>query len=367
MSQCTYGEQPGQGQSQSQSQSHKGPLGWFVNGYDHDYDFKTKTKTIGPQPSISTGVGIKKTGYPSSMATWYSGDGQAVNELRPRPRSRGSLSPPNPTFIKANVESLEDLSLESEELKLKPEAESDIEDRFDVERRAWDYYGFAWTRILEQINQEKYQRKYEMRVIERRKQKLVEWKAKLDEKTKQLESREVRIIEAEPFLAVAKQLQNLGMDMEVTKHWIETINEVAHMQKITIKQATISVAQDLRYYQNLGGIERQIQKANQELELINMATIQKRQALKVVEDLLNKGVAESQIIQLINFAGEWDQYWKCLANSNLQQPGSSNPGPGSNNTGIPSNTSVSNFSMNDWIRLNLLKSNTTNMLNKISG
>ncbi len=138
------------------------------------------------------------------------------------------------------------------------------------------------------------------------------------------------------------------------------------MQKITIKQATISVAQDLRYYQQLGGIERQIQKANQELELINMATIQKRQALKVVEDLLNKGVAESQIVQLINFAGEWDQYWKCLANSK----GSSNPGPGSNNTGIPSsngnNAHGSNFSMNDWITLNLLKSNPTNMRNKIS-
>ena len=56
-------------------------------------------------------------------------------------------------------------------------------------------------------------------------------------------------------------------------------------------------------------------------------------------------------------------------NGDLQQP--NNPGPGSNNTGIPSsngnNGHGSNFSMNDWIRLNLLKSNTTNMLNKISG
>jgi len=33
-----------------------------------------------------------------------------------------------------------------------------------------------------------------------------------------------------------------------------------------------------------------------------MATIQKQQALTVLIDLLNRGVTESQIVQLINFA-----------------------------------------------------------------
>ena len=43
-----------------------------------------------------------------------------------------------------------------------------------------------------------------------------------------------------------------------------------------------------------------------------MATIQKQQALTVLIDLLNRRVTESQIVQLINFAGEWNKY--------LQQP-----------------------------------------------
>jgi len=56
--------------------------------------------------------------------------------------------------------------------------------------------------------------------------------------------------------------------------------------------------------------EGRIEKANQELALINMATIQKQQALTVLIDLLNRGVTESQIVQSINFAGEWDKYWQ---------------------------------------------------------
>jgi hypothetical protein len=64
-------------------------------------------------------------------------------------------------------------------------------------------------------------------------------------------------------------------------------------------------------------------------------------------------------VQLINFASEWDKYWKfSTTNGNLQQPvnGSDNPGSsGGNGYG-------GNFSVNDLIKLNLLESTTTNLL-----
>jgi hypothetical protein len=81
----------------------------------------------------------------------------------------------------------------------------------------------------------------------------------------------------------------------------------------------------------------------------------------VLIDLLDRGVTESQIIQLINFAGEWNKYWQSSTtngNGNLQQPvnGGNNPGSsGGNGYG-------GNLSVNDLIRLNLLKSTTTNLL-----
>jgi hypothetical protein len=61
-------------------------------------------------------------------------------------------------------------------------------------------------------------------------------------------------------------------------------------------------------------------------------------------------------VQLVNFASEWDKYWKfSTTKGNLQQPvnGSNNPGSsGGNGYG-------GNFSINDLIRL---KSTTTNLL-----
>ena len=80
---------------------------------------------------------------------------------------------------------------------------------------------------------------------------------------------------------------------------------------------------------------RRIERAKQELALINMETIQKQQALTVLMELLNRGVTESQIVQLINFAGEWDKYWT-TSKGNLQQPvnGSYNQGSRDGNFSI---------------------------------
>jgi hypothetical protein len=90
-----------------------------------------------------------------------------------------------------------------------------------------------------------------------------------------------------------------------------------------------------------------------------METIQNQQALAVLRDLLNRGVTESQIVQLINFASEWDKYWKfSTTNGNLQQPVNGSNNPGSNG----GNGYGDNFSVNDLIRLNLLRSTTTNLL-----
>ncbi len=83
--------------------------------------------------------------------------------------------------------------------------------------------------------------------------------------------------------------------------------------------------------------------------------MQKQQALNLLMDLSNRGVTESQIVQLINFAGEWDRYWR--ANGNHHQPNN-----GSSNAGVGYGA---NFSTAQMIKLNLLKSTTSNMLNRM--
>src|SRR5215467_14054622 len=167
---------------------------------------------------------------------------------------------------------------------------------------------------------------------------------------------------SEPFLPLARQLQEMKLGLEDALPWIETIREKAEAENVDTRTTAINVAQELRLYRQSGGIHKQIERANQELALINMATIQKQQALTVLTDLLNRGVTESQIVQLINFAGEWNKYWKSSKSnsySNLQQPvnGSNNP-VSSGGNGYGNNFSVKAVA----VRLNLLKSTTTNLL-----
>jgi hypothetical protein len=184
-------------------------------------------------------------------------------------------------------------------------------------------------------------------------------------------ARESRILESESFLPLARQLQEMKLALEDALPWIETVKEWAQMQNMDIKTAGLYVAHRLRMYRQLGGLQRSIEQARGELEMLNITITQKQEAITVLTDLLNRGVTESQIVQLVNFAGEWNKYWQSsTTNGNLQQP-NSNPVNGSNNPGSSdgnfsgNNSYGGNFSINDLIRLNLLKSTTTNMLNKI--
>jgi len=168
-----------------------------------------------------------------------------------------------------------------------------------------------------------------------------------------LTTRETRILESEAYLPLARQLQEMKLALEDALPWIETVKELAQMQNMDIKAAVVQVAQELRLYRQSGGIQKQIERANQELALVNMETIQKQQALTVLMELLDRGVTESQIVQLINFAGEWDKYRKfSTTNGNLQQPVNGSYNPGSRDGNFSGNNGYGgNFSINDLIRL----------------
>jgi len=79
--------------------------------------------------------------------------------------------------------------------------------------------------ILNEIRREKYRRRHELLVIDRRKHKLSEWKKRLEQMQYDLAARETRIQESEPFLPLARQLQEMKLALEHALHWIETILE----------------------------------------------------------------------------------------------------------------------------------------------
>src|SRR5215813_8872307 len=95
--------------------------------------------------------------------------------------------------------------------------------------------------------------------------------------------------------------------------------------------------------------------------MLNIMITQKQEAITVLTDLLNRGVTESQIVQLINLRVNGisiGNLQKPKTNGNLQQPVNDSSNPSSSS----GNGYGGNFSVSDLIRLNLLKSTTTNLL-----
>jgi hypothetical protein len=99
------------------------------------------------------------------------------------------------------------------------------------------------------------------------------------ERESNLNDRENRVFEVEPFLVMAKQLQNLGIGMEEAFHWFEIIREKAEAEKIDDKTSAIKIARELRLYRLLEGVQKKIERANQELAQVEMTTIKKRQVI----------------------------------------------------------------------------------------
>ena len=255
----------------------------------------------------------------------------------------------------------------------------------DYERdHQWQNYGPAWYSLMNQMKKEKYQRTHERLVLDRRESKLEEWRKRLEQMQYDLTTREGRIIESEPYLSLAKKLQEMKLTLEDALPWLETINEVAQMQNMDIKQAAISVAQELRLYRQFGGLDKSVKQLEGELKMLNISITQKQPVITTLLKLKQNGVKDddiiglSKIIDLSTMGREWTPFGSRTGMG--QNPSVSmdqNPdvsmdmgpeqsnGSNGNNGSTTSSNGNGNFSINDLIRLNLLKSTTTNMLNRM--
>jgi hypothetical protein len=336
-----------------------GSVSNFINAYKRQHEqppHEQEASSGNNNAGVTTGISMARSGNGKASVT---------------PRNGGPLSWFT-TEIKSDYQPAQAVAAEP---VIEPRAKSAIEDRLEYERdHQWQNYGPAWYSLMNQMMNEKYQRRHEMLVIDSSRKRLEQMQSDLT-------TRESRILESEPYLSLAKKLQEMGLALEDALPWIETVKEVAQIEKLDTKSASLYVSQELALNRQFRGIRSQIEKANYDLliaranyALINATTMQKQQALTVVEDLIKRGATESQILQLINFVGEWNRYWHQtstnngnlpeqpnigLGNGNLQQSGNlrqlSNLGPGSNNG--------DNFSTNDLIRLHMLKSTTERAMN----
>ena len=79
----------------------------------------------------------------------------------------------------------------------------------------------------------------------------------------------------------------MGVDFYEIVIWIELIKDKASMDGITPKEAVTKIVEDLKLYTQFATLEQAIKHAQQNLDAINIAIEQSRQAIASVVDLKN--------------------------------------------------------------------------------
>jgi hypothetical protein len=168
------------------------------------------------------------------------------------------------------------------------------------------FMDLGWSMVFGEVMEAKKQRRDELLLIEQKKRELEQQRIQLDRARYDLEIREIRLLEAEPLIPIARQLQDLGTDITQFLPWVETIHEKAQAENIpTLTKAAYSLAQDLRMYRQLAGLKKSIQVTTQQLEMLNMSLEKQQQAIMTLLKLHSAGISESEIVELIGLVNQW--------------------------------------------------------------
>jgi hypothetical protein len=222
------------------------------------------------------------------------------------------------------------------------------------------------ARFLRAMIAEREKRDQQILLINKEKEIIAYQQQNLLLEQRNLEARLQEVNKYRDILASAKQLHEMGVAFLEIVIWIELIRDKAATEGITPKEAVALIVQELKLYNQFNSLKRSVERAQQDLEALNIVIEEHKGAIaSLVELKRNYGVTEGQIVQIIKFAGEWDKYWSNGKN-NLQQPvatnSSNNSGTGSSNAAVGYGVNISTVQM---IKLNLLKSTTSNLLNRI--
>lgn len=258
----------------------------------------------------------------------------------------------------------------------------------------WDSDELWDRKFLKRIMDEKRERLQQLQLLGQRMQEFQEKEQRIAQREHDLEAREAKLNEKlneiRPLIPSVKELQNAGVTFDLIMPYVLAINEKSALEGINLKEAAYNMMQDFREYRNLMTLRRTIENAEKKLSALGKTIRQNQQAITTLMKLQAMGYTRKDIKELVALVSVWNkgsgisisnrkldtelidvgtQAQRNNGNDNLQQTGSINPGPGSNNINIPpplvNENGNGGLSMNDWIRLNLLRSNTTRQLNRM--
>ena len=84
--------------------------------------------------------------------------------------------------------------------------------------------------------------------------------------------------------------------------------EKAEMEGIQIDAAAYRIAEDIRYYRQLGGLKQEQNKITEQICMLNVIAANKQQAIMALFRLQSMGVNEDQILNMAQQMSNGQQY-----------------------------------------------------------
>jgi hypothetical protein len=163
--------------------------------------------------------------------------------------------------------------------------------------------------------EEKKQRERDILLMKEQRQELEEERRNLaqivhsiDQRNHDLEVRENKLLEIEPFIPLARQLQAMKIDITNFLPWLETVHEYAVTRNTDLTTAAYNIADDLREYRQPGSLHKAIEQTRQQLSVLDAFTAQKQAAITTVMNLQLAGFSKKDINELIGLVNIWNKH-----------------------------------------------------------
>jgi hypothetical protein len=98
---------------------------------------------------------------------------------------------------------------------------------------------------------------------------------------------------------------NIGIDEILAFHC--AVYEKADMEMITPDTAAYRVAEDIRYYRELGGLKKEQNRLQQQFYMFNAVVANKQQPIMSLIRLQSIGISEGQILNIDRFLQQQGQ------------------------------------------------------------
>jgi hypothetical protein len=154
------------------------------------------------------------------------------------------------------------------------------------------------------LNQKRIRQQEEQKLEEERAM-LYQERCSIEDQKRVLEAREAKLSEVKDLIPSAAELKSMGVEFTHAIAWINVIREYASKKMVDERTATWRLAEDLKNWQELGGLENAIQNAKNQLALLNMTLEDQKAAISTLVNLQKMGMSEIEISRLVKLVNGW--------------------------------------------------------------